>query len=650
MPDEDGLIATHYRIDPTTPAPQLEGGHIAYMVIDPRDPTQKLMAVLTRNDLPARPRITLARTGVPVPYAVLPIEYGPGRDLAGKPGWFVVCDALPGPAIGIGRVWREGDLIACLLQPAAAALAALQARGLTHRAINPNNVFATAPRHPVTLGPFWAAPPACHQPAVFEPPYMARCLPQGRGDGKIADDVYALGVTMLAMATGRMPLADQDEAAATRLKLELGSYTALTTDVPLSPLIADLLRGMLAEDPEHRPSPQLLMKPEQARARRVAARPPRRAQLAISVGGINAWSARELAHAMGLRPERAFPLLRGGEVERWLRRHLGDPQLGMRLEDVIRQTEGDVPDENRLQSLLVMRCVAAIDPLGPLVWHGMAVQPDGLGGALVGAPAAVNVMIEEIITSEAAGQFLSANLRIEKEFPVLEDQRSWRQWLAARGPAGGLKRLMYGMNPMLACASPLLAGRPVIRVSDLLTALDEAAATADRARPPIDTHIAAFVAARGEATVTAGLRQIGSFAGTAERMVVLRLFGQLQARLQPGPLRGLASWLVACAFANVEDWRSQKTRAGLQEKVAKAAAAGDIGAIALLVDDAASREADEAGAAAAAARVRQLEEAIAGIARDAPRRADAARRVSTEIVTGLGLIAGLGAVMRLALY
>jgi hypothetical protein len=382
----------------------------------------------------------------------------------------------------------------------------------------------------------------------------------------------------------------------------------------------------------------------------VAARPPRRAQLAISVGGMHAWSARELAHAMGLRPERAFPLLRGGEVERWLRRHLGDPQLGMRLEDVIRQTEGDIPDETRLQNLLVMRCVAAIDPLGPLVWHGMAVQPDGLGGALVGAPAAVNVMIEEIITSEAAGQFLSANLRIEKELPLLEDQRFWRQWLAASGPAGGLKRLMYGMNPTLACASPLLAGRPVIRVADLLTALDEAAATADRSRPPIDTHIAAFIAARGEAMVTAGLRQVASFAGTAERMVVLRLFGQLQARLQPGPLPGLAGWLVACAFANVEDWRSQKTRAALQERLAKAAAAGDIGAIALLVDDAASRDADKAGAAAAASRVRHLEEAIAGIARDAPRREDAARRVSTEIVTALGLIAGLGAVMRLALH
>jgi len=649
MPDENGLIATHYRIDPATPAPHLEGGLTAYTVIDPRDPSQKLMAVLTRNDLPARPRITLARTGIPVPHAVLPIEYGPGRDMAGKPGWFVVCDALPGPAIGANRAWREGELITCLLQPAAAALAALQARGLTHRAINPGNLFAAAARHPVTLGPFWAAPPACHQQAVFEPPYMARCLPQGRGDGKIADDVYALGVTMLSLAIGRVPLADQDEGAITHLKLELGSYTALTTDVPLSPLIADLLRGMLAEDPEHRPSPQLLMKPEQARARRVAARPPRRAQIALSVGGMHAWSARELAHAMGLRPERAFPLLRGGEVERWLRRHLGDPQLGMRLEDVIRQTEADTADEGKLQNLLVMRCVAAIDPLAPLVWRGLAVQPDGMGSALVGAPAAVSTMIEEIVATEAAGQFLAANLRNEKDSPLPEDQRELRKWLAAPGPAGGLKRLMYGMNPMMACASPLLAGRPVIRVADLLIALDEAAASADRSRPPIDAHIAAFIAARAEAAVTAGLRQIASFAGTAERMVVLRLFGLLQARLQPGPLRGLASWLVACAFANVEDWRSQKTRAGLQEKVAKAAAAGDIGAIALLVDDAASRAADEAGAAAAAARVQALEAAIARIAEDAPRRAEAARRVSTEIVTGLGLIAGLGAVLRLAL-
>ena len=189
------------------PAPPLVGGLRTFTVTDRRDPGQHLIAVETRADLPPRPRIPLARSGAPIPHTVLPVDYGSGRDLAGRPGWFVVSEGWPGTALQIGpQPWSETELMAAILQPAAAALAELQSCGLTHRALHPANLFRTGLRDPITLGPFWAAPAGSLQPALFEPPYMARCLPNGRGDGCIADDVYALGVTLLCCAIGRMPL------------------------------------------------------------------------------------------------------------------------------------------------------------------------------------------------------------------------------------------------------------------------------------------------------------------------------------------------------------------------------------------------------------------------------------------------------------
>ena len=381
---EDGLIAGAYRIDPARPMPPLQGGLRALAVTDRREPALPLIAIETRADMPARPRITLARSGVPVPHAVLPMAYGPGRDLAGRQGWFVVGEAPPGEPVGLAAPWREAELVTCVLAPVAAALAALQARGLTHRAINPDNLYRAGPRGPVTLGPFWAAPAASLQPAIYEPPYVAWCLPAGRGEGSIADDVYALGVTLLALALGRAPLAGGDTATVLRRKLEVGSFAALTAELTLPPLLSDLLRGMLAEDPEHRPSPDLLCHPEQARARRVAARPPRRAQIPLDIGATRAWSARELALGLALHPERGLLLLRNGEVERWLRRCLGDPQLGMRIEEVTRRGDAALADDARQQSLTVMRGIATLDPLAPLVWRSVAVHPDGIGPALVG--------------------------------------------------------------------------------------------------------------------------------------------------------------------------------------------------------------------------------------------------------------------------
>ena len=259
---EDGLIAGFYRIDPTRQAPVLQGGFRAYAVFDRREPATQLIAVEAKPDQPVRPRITLARSGPPVPHAVLPVDYGPGQDGTGRPGWFVIGEMPPGTPLGLATPWREGELMTCVLAPAAAALEALQQRGLTHRAINPDNLFRAAPRDLATLGPFWTAPPASLQPALFEPPYMARCMPSGRGEGSIADDVYALGVTLLALFLGHLPMAGLDEAAVLRRKLELGSFAALTADIPLPPLLSDLLRGMLAEDPDHRPSPALLSRPE----------------------------------------------------------------------------------------------------------------------------------------------------------------------------------------------------------------------------------------------------------------------------------------------------------------------------------------------------------------------------------------------------
>ena len=82
---------------------------------------------------------------------------------------------------------------------------------------------------------------------------------------------------LLCLALGRAPLAELDDATILRRKLELGTYAALARDDRLPPIIGDLVRGMLAEDPEHRPTPTLLLDPASARGRRVAARPPRRA-------------------------------------------------------------------------------------------------------------------------------------------------------------------------------------------------------------------------------------------------------------------------------------------------------------------------------------------------------------------------------------
>jgi eukaryotic-like serine/threonine-protein kinase len=280
------LIAGQYAVELDHPLPGAGGGLPAFTAVDRRSGRRDLMAVQVQPHRPPRARVLDALTGVSIEGVLGPLAHGPLQLSTHDGGYFVVCPTAPGPALSAPlRPWREAALFEEVLLPGVAALQRLQARGVTHRAIRLNNMFHARPGMKMVLGGAWAAPPASLQPVIYEPPYAAMCLPAGRGDGAIADDVYALGVALLVLALGRVPLPGLDDEAITQRKLAQGSYAALAGEQRLPPAIADLVRGMLAEDPEHRPSLAVLADPGTARGRRVPRRAGRRAQAPLVLGG-----------------------------------------------------------------------------------------------------------------------------------------------------------------------------------------------------------------------------------------------------------------------------------------------------------------------------------------------------------------------------
>ncbi len=641
-----GLIAQEYAVEPNRPLHGAGGGLAAFMARHHTAAQSELMAVQVRPGWPPRAGALAHLAAATIPALLVPLAHGPGPAGNGGEAYYVICRPPPGPSLATpGRSWSEQELIDLVLRPVAAALEGLRAKGMTHRAIRPDNLFSAGPGEPAVLGCAWASPPGCLQPAVFEPPYSGMCLPAGRGEGTIADDVYALGVTLLTLALGRLPLAELDDATMIRRKLDVGSFAALSGDARVPPMLSDLLRGMLAEDPVHRTPPSMLLDPAAARQRRLAARPARRATRPLQVLAVPVWDARGLAYAMAVQPEEGARLLRNGAVDDWLRRYLGDPILSARVEEAMRlrgQDNGE--DESRADAMLAMRSVAALDPLAPICWRGLAVALDGVGPAIAAAvtsgPQPDRARLQEMLEVEAIGTWLTGAEGRADGMALRQQARMWRSWLRPRSLDGGMARVAYALNPLLPCASPLFAGRCVARLSDVLGALESISARADARRlSPLDAHLAAFLVARQDLAGGSALLADNTVSSASPPLAVqIAALAALQ-RLDPRPLPGLATWLAEQAEPTLQDWHSRSRRESMGRQLQTCAANGQLGRLLALLDDPEARRTDAMGLRAATEAVARIDVELHHLQDGGGERAEVARRLGHETAAAAGLIA-----------
>jgi hypothetical protein len=631
------LIAGRYAVDTSQFLLDAGGGIPAYLARDRLAADGKRLALLVSRDASPRAR-ALKMLVDPIDNLMVPLGHGVAPLPGGKgEGYFVVCSPPPGPPVSAPlTAWPEKAVIDLVLRPVARVLDVLHSRKLTHRAIRPNNVFQSAPGQPVTLGAAWAMPPAMHQPAVFESPDSAMCDPAGRGDGTIADDVYALGVLMLTLLGGKIPMANMDDATMIRWKLDLGSFAALTRDIPVSGSFAELLRGMLAEDPEHRPSPALLLDPASLRGRRAPARPARRSQRPLMLNDIAVFDARMLAFALLSDQKKAVQFLRSGLITQWLRRGLGDASLAARIEDLVRGRMADTKSGPRGDPLLVMHTVSAISPHMPLCWRGIALWPDSLPSILAEGIAGRSDLLavaEELLINDITSSWSPAESRLERaDAPDVFPHR-----LQGSGP-GVLLRLYYGLNPLLPCRSPIMAAKWIATLPDLMYFLERAAVNAGDNL--IDLHISAFIASRADRKVE---MQVNNLIGTKDaesfRLGEIALLQDLQARYHPDPMPELAKWVAARLRPDIDRWHNKFRREAMQVRLDALAQAGLLSRLMELTDDATARSLDSMGATRAAYEVAAIDSELATIDNTDKLRLADAERYGQAITGGIGLSA-----------
>ncbi|MDD3028910.1 MAG: hypothetical protein PHS57_01320 [Alphaproteobacteria bacterium] len=517
------------------------------------------------------------------------------------------------------------------IAPMIDALMTLSNMGLVHNAIRPTNIFwrigtASIPQ----LGECLSSPAGFGQPVLFEPPSRARAMPFGRGVGVYADDCYAFGITLALLVLGRNPLQGLSDKEIIDLKLQKGSFGAVIGNSRLLPTHIEILRGLLADDPAQRWTPNDLE--QWLGGRRMTLKSSdagRRASRLFSFLGKEYWQIAPLAEAFASNPSEATKVIENESLNKWLRRALNGNDLAHTIEDVVNELKQSGKAAHYEDQLVAQVCII-LDHSAPIRYRGLSVLPAGVPALLVNALSGgcdIQVLSEII-----AGPFVSLWIHMQGEkrtdYVTLGQMFDRIRNVIEKGSIGnGIERALYESNPGLPCLSPLVRDQFVTAPKKLLEALERVAARGNQGREPMDRHIAAFLIVRERR----GNSAFSSLSGPEDllnrKMALLTVFAELQYKYGPENLPHLASWLSSVVDPALQRFFSKTLREAKKKRAKDLVAAGDLSALLQLIDNPVTIERDQKDFIAARLLYLNIQKEIIGLEAKNKNRDDIARKI-----------------------
>ncbi|HAA92632.1 MAG TPA: hypothetical protein DCE33_09315 [Rhodospirillaceae bacterium] len=542
------------------------------------------------------------------------------------------------------------------IQPVTAALRELYNQGITHRAIRPTNLFydsVSATQANVMLGECLASPTGINQPAVYETIESAMAPPNGRGPGSIADDLYSFGVTILAMLTGRSPCSEMTDDEVIDAKLAQGSYGALIAGHRLSLTMMEVVRGLLMDDVEERWTLEDLdfwiagrrLSPKQQAM-------PAKASRAFSFEDRELLTGRDVARAFEKRWDAAIEPVRGGALDTWLRRSLGDEEA---IEAVNSAKAAVSVTGTETDDRLLARIIIALDPEGPVRFKSFSASIDGIGGQIAAGYTDENIrkdFAEALranliaFSCEMLGGSASDKMRYIPQYDKM------KPFLESTDIGQGIERVVYELNPNLPCQSPLLETEYVYDMSEMLHAYERMAqSNPDGMGALVDRHVAAFVATRMKGGLTAELRDLENrFDPAAVAIANVRILGHVQEQAGAVKVPNLCAVAVKMLEPAVERFHSRQQRDTVKHRLQQISKDGRLADILRLVDNSQYLENDRTSYRNAVREFLRSILEMQQMAFEKSHRTQLSRAIGAEIGAFISLILSLIAVVIMGVF
>jgi serine/threonine protein kinase len=596
----------HFIIDPSQPFEELNTPTAtAYLAEDRRDPGRKLYALICNPKIPVRMKALDAIKGTLLGGMLSLVASGPVKwaPMRRKCMALIYEKPLGGPVVQEGKKGlshiSDFDFPNVVIRPLLRAISELETRGVSHRAINPSNVyFLDEACEKLVLGDCLATPPAYCQPILYETIPNGLSDPNGRSEGNSSDDIYALACTIIFLIVGSHPidrLTDDQRLAA---KIEKGTFSTLCTKTRVPVSLLESLRGMLNDDSSLRWGVKevdgWLNGLRQSSPQR---KPTVKGDLPFDFLRYEHVSPRTIAHAFSKNVPEAITAIKEGELTSWVRRILHNPTLSETIAAIAEGAKPKSGDVFSSDEYTVAKVCILLDPSAPIRYKGISFMPESVGIKLVMdllEKKDINIIIELILNSLPniwiAAQPGPPNSSRLKHLEKLYNQI--KSYLAINEAGFGIERCIYELNEGLHCLSPLLGADYVINLEDLLPALDEAANRIDAKRHPVDRHIASFIVSQHNQNIDPHLKALSSPRGATRLVGVLSLLALLQWRFKPGPLYGLSSWVGVLLGLVINTYHSRTTRREIEREIPRLVRKGSLPDLFDLIDNIERRQID----------------------------------------------------------
>jgi hypothetical protein len=657
------LLAGRYLLLIDRPLPELDApGATACAVQDTHSPSNSLFArVLAPGTIPRKDLMVPLRGNRDI-QIMRPVEWGVVPWPATRRNAFSVVFDRPsgGPLVAPNAAgfppMSVSDITGRVLVPAIRALAQLARRGLTHRAVRPDNLFLSGDvNSQLLLGECVTSPPAFGQPAAFETIESAMTPPLGRGLGTYNDDLYALGATLLALALGRMPLAGTPTEDIVAAKLARGSFITLLGGDRVPFGLREVLRGLLADNVKERWG---YTEVEQwlhgGMNKALHDNPELRMDRPFPFRGKDHWGFRELAHEFGKDWRAASSAIIDEQFSKWATRRLRDADLADDVTKTIKSARIEAGANPEPDARLVAQLCAILDPEGPIRYKGISACPDGLGPLMAqamrdGAREETNAICDLLakglaidwLTWRVSGS--NADLAL-----ALRPYKNLQQLLRHAGPGYGPERCLYELNPQLPCQSKGVEPYYVDTVAELLPTLERVVKSSGGLPAVFDRHFAAFIACRVKKNLDRDFAALEEARGdpVAAKLGMLKLFAWLQAEHGPVSLPALCVWLAQDLEPACDRLASKTMRAEVRRRLLLAGDSGDLSQLYNVLQDRAMLTRDEQGRRAALQRFVATRRDIAAL--EAGDFGEAARASAWRLSAALGVAAAIGSLIVVA--